>query len=76
MQRVVHEVVQLVRLRHSVDAEQAGVLVACVEGGQRVRQVLLANVLAQAAAHVAAGAHGAVPAAQHALHDHEGEGVR
>ena len=72
---VPHEVVELVVGGDGVDAEQAGVLVAGVEGGDGVGELVLGDLLAHLGGDVLAEAGGAVVRAEHGLHDHEGEGI-
>ena len=72
---VPHEVVELVVGSEGVDAEEAAVLVAGVEGGDGVGELVLGNLLAHLGGNVLTQAGGAVVGTEHGLHDHEGEGV-
>ena len=72
---VPHEVIELVVGGDGVDTEKAGVLVAGVEGGDGMGELVLGDLLAHLGGDVLAEAGGAVVRAEHGLHDHEGEGI-
>ena len=72
---VPHEVVELVVGSDGVDAEEASVLVAGIEGGDGVGELVLGNLLAHLGGNVLAKAGGTVVGTKHGLHDHEGEGI-
>ena len=61
---------------HEVDAPQAGVLVAGVEGLEAVAEALLSAVVSEAGAVVGAAAHGPVPVPDQSVGHHQGDVVR
>ena len=73
---VKHHVLLVKAVSHKVDAPQAGVLVAGVEGLETVAEALLGAVVRQAGAVVGAAAHGPVPVADESVGNHQGDVVR
>mmetsp|Transcript_1709 Transcript_1709/g.3751 ORF Transcript_1709/g.3751 Transcript_1709/m.3751 type:complete len:328 (-) Transcript_1709:478-1461(-) len=72
---VPHKIIELVVGSDGVDAEEASVLVARVEGSDGMGELVLGNFLAHFGGGVLAKAGGTVVGAEHGLHNHEGEGI-
>ena len=73
---VVHHVLLVHAVSHKVDAPQASVLVAGVEGLEAVAEALLCAVVGQAGAVIGTASHGPVPVADQCVGHHQGDVVR
>ena len=73
---VVHHVLLVHAVSHKVDAPQASVLVAGVEGLETVAEALLCAVVSQAGAVIGTTSHGPVPVANQGVGHHQGDVVR